>query len=140
METEILGAAQALDFSIAAMFTRASPVVQAVTVLLALASLWSWAVIVDKLLAFRRGRRDGNLFEDAIWSGQPLDELQYRVGTSPTGAMERVLPSSSSGAANSSNDSGPIPLGACGRISARGPPSSASVRRESGSASGGIRR
>ncbi len=116
METEILGAAQALDFSIAAMFTRASPVVQAVTVLLALASLWSWAVIVDKLLAFRRARRDGNLFEDAFWSGQPLDALYDRVGTRPRGAMERVFAAGMAEWRRSFDKSGGIIQGARDRI------------------------
>ena len=91
METELLGAAEGLDFSVAAMFMRASPVVQAVAILLALGSLWSWAVIVDKLLAFRRARRDCELFEDAFWSGQPLDALYDRVGTRPRSAVERVF-------------------------------------------------
>ncbi len=91
METEALGAAQALDFSLVAMFTRASPVVQAVTLLLIAASFWSWAVIVDKLIAFRRARRETDMFEDAFWSGQPLDALYDRVGTRPRSAVERVF-------------------------------------------------
>ena len=91
METEALGAAQALDFSLVAMFARASYVVQAVTILLVAASFWSWAVIVDKLIAYRRIRRETEMFEDAFWSGQPLDALYDRVGTRPRSSAERVF-------------------------------------------------
>ncbi|TVQ56021.1 MAG: protein TolQ [Rhodobacteraceae bacterium] len=91
METEALGAVQALDFSLAAMFARSTLMVQAVTLFLAAASLWSWAVIVDKWIAFRKARRDAAMFEDAFWSGQPLDALYERVGTKPRSAIERVF-------------------------------------------------
>jgi biopolymer transport protein TolQ len=91
METEALGAAQALDFSLVAMFTRASPMVQVVALCLLAASIWSWAVIVDKLIAFRRARRECDLFEDAFWSGQPLDALYDRIGSNPRSGAERVF-------------------------------------------------
>jgi len=95
MESEALGAALGgvggIDFSLAAMFTRATLVVQAVTVLLVLASFWSWAIIVDKLIAFARLRREARMFEDAFWSGQPLDALYDRIGAKPRSAAERVF-------------------------------------------------
>jgi biopolymer transport protein TolQ len=95
MEAEALGAALGgvggIDFSLASMFMRATLVVQAVTVCLVLASFWSWTVIVDKLLAFGRMRRETRMFEDAFWSGQPLDALFDRVGAKPRGAAERVF-------------------------------------------------
>jgi biopolymer transport protein TolQ len=91
METEALGAVQALDFSLAAMFARSTLMVQAVTLFLAGASVWSWAVIVDKQLAFRKARRDAQMFEDAFWSGQPLDALYERVGSKPRSGIERVF-------------------------------------------------
>lgn len=91
METEILAAARGLDFSLSAMFLRATLIVQLVTVALVLASFWSWAVIIDKLMAFRRARREADMFEDAFWSGQPLDALYDRVGQKPRSAIERVF-------------------------------------------------
>ena len=120
METEAVEAAletaQALDFSLAAMFTRASPVVQAVTVLLALASVWSWAVIVDKLLAFRKTRREIDMFEDAFWSGQPLDSLYDRVGSRPRSAAERVFAAGMAEWRRSFDKNGEIIPGARDRI------------------------
>jgi biopolymer transport protein TolQ len=116
METEALGAAQALDFSLVAMFTRASPMVQAVTLLLISASFWSWAVIVDKLIGFRRIRRETDMFEDAFWSGQPLDALYDRVGTRPRSSVERVFAAGMAEWRRSFDKSGALIAGSRDRI------------------------
>jgi biopolymer transport protein TolQ len=50
------------------------------------ASIWSWAIIVDKTLLFRRARKSIDAFEDTFWSGQSLEDL-YRsfANTQPNG-------------------------------------------------------
>jgi len=73
METEALGAAQTIDFSLWGMFIRSTPVIKLVTIGLVFASFLVWAVVIDKWLEFRRVKRDLQMFEDAFWSGQPLD-------------------------------------------------------------------
>ena len=45
------------DFSMLALFARATFTVQIVMVLLMAASFWSWAIIVQKILLFRQVRR-----------------------------------------------------------------------------------
>jgi biopolymer transport protein TolQ len=91
METETLAAAQQIDFSLFALFMRATLTVKIVMIVLVLASVWSWAVIIDRVLRFRRAAHDGAMFEDAFWSGQPLEELFERVGKKPRSAMERIF-------------------------------------------------
>lgn len=95
METEAIAAAGAaaaeLDFSLAALFLRATLVVQLVMISLVIASFWSWAIIVEKFIAFRRARRETGMFEDAFWSGQPLDQLFDRLGGAPRSALERIF-------------------------------------------------
>lgn len=95
METEVLAAAGAtaadVDFSLTALFLRATITVQIVMIMLIIASFWSWAIIIDKLVAFRRQRRDTQMFEEAFWSGQPLDQLYDRVSKGPRSAIERVF-------------------------------------------------
>ena len=59
----------------ASMFWHAHPVVQFVMVGLMAASVWSWAIIIEKLLAFRRARIESDRFEQSFWSGQSLDEI-----------------------------------------------------------------
>jgi biopolymer transport protein TolQ len=91
MDIEALNAAGGIDFSLTAMFLRATWVVKVVTVLLVAASFWSWSVIIDRWLAYRKASRDMALFEDAFWSGQPLDALYDRIGSKPRSAIERVF-------------------------------------------------
>jgi biopolymer transport protein TolQ len=73
------GAAEASDtaggFSIVSTFLRADHVVQAVMLLLLLASLWSWTIIFNKLVALSSLKRKARRFEKLFWSGQSLDEL-----------------------------------------------------------------
>ena len=61
--------------SIVTMFLRADPLVKTVMVVLLLASLWSWAIIINKGLALSSLRRRASKFEKVFWSGQSLDEL-----------------------------------------------------------------
>ena len=42
------------------------------------ASIWTWAIVVDKLLAYARMRGALNRFEQVFWSGQSLEDL-YRT-------------------------------------------------------------
>jgi len=62
-------------FNIVSIFLRADIVVQSVMVLLLLASLWSWTIIFNKLLALSGLKRKAKKFEKLFWSGQSLDEL-----------------------------------------------------------------
>lgn len=91
METETLAAAQEIDFSMLALFARASFTVQLVMLGLIVASFWSWAIIIRKFIQYRAARRDAEEFETAFWSGEPLDELYERIGAEPSGASERVF-------------------------------------------------
>jgi biopolymer transport protein TolQ len=63
------------NFSIVESFLRADIVVKAVMVLLLLASLWSWAIIINKWIALGNLKRKAAKFEKTFWSGQSLDEL-----------------------------------------------------------------
>jgi biopolymer transport protein TolQ len=57
------------------MFLGADMVVKTVMLGLLMASVWSWAIIVEKLFAFRRARSEADTFEQHFWSGQSLEEL-----------------------------------------------------------------
>jgi biopolymer transport protein TolQ len=63
------------SFSLVSMFIRADYVVKAVMILLLVASLWSWTIIFNKLVALSGLKRKARRFEKLFWSGQSLDEL-----------------------------------------------------------------
>ena len=58
---------------------------------LALASIWSWAIIVEKLFAFRRARSQADRFEQMFWSGQSLDELYTSLSRGRTITMAALF-------------------------------------------------
>jgi biopolymer transport protein TolQ len=63
------------DLSFLSLFLQAHIVVKIVMIGLLVASVWSWAIIVEKIFAFRRARREADRFEHLFWSGQSLEEL-----------------------------------------------------------------
>jgi biopolymer transport protein TolQ len=93
MESETLAMAQQIDFSFWALFLRSTLIVKLVMILLIAASFYSWAIIVTKFLQYRRARADVSVFDQAFWSGEPLDELFDQVGATPTGSSEKVFAS-----------------------------------------------
>ncbi|MFM2366389.1 MAG: protein TolQ, partial [Pseudomonadota bacterium] len=93
METQALTMAQEMDFSILALFSRATIVVQIVMIGLMAMSFWSWSIIVRKHLMFRNSRAEASVFDRAFWSGEPLDELFEKVGQDPQGPSEKIFAS-----------------------------------------------
>ena len=93
MDTTTLANAQALDFSMLALFARATLTVQIVMILLIIASFWSWSIIIQKHILYRRARGEATVFDRAFWSGEPLDELFEKIGSQPEGASEKIFAS-----------------------------------------------
>ena len=91
MEAETLAMAQEIDFSFWALFLRATFTVKLVMILLIVASFWSWSIIVQRTIAFRKARAEAAAFDRAFWSGEPLDELYQQLGPEPQGCLERVF-------------------------------------------------
>ena len=73
------------------LFVQASPVVQVVMFGLLLSSIWSWAIIIEKLFAFRRARVEADRFEQTFWSGQSLDELYGGLSRGKTIAIAALF-------------------------------------------------
>lgn len=84
----------ATDFSMMTLLLDAHIVVQFVLVILAIASLWSWAVILDKWFALGKARKAAASFEDTFWSGR-TDDMDGRPGTDGSNAAARVFSAAS---------------------------------------------
>ncbi len=67
------------DMSFFSLFMQADIVVKLVMVLLIMASIWCWAIIFEKLMLYRRMRREMQKFEETFWSGTMLDQLYTRT-------------------------------------------------------------
>jgi biopolymer transport protein TolQ len=91
MDTQTLATAQEIDFSMLALFARATFTVKVVMVMLLVSSFWSWAIIIQRHILFRKARAEAAVFDRAFWSGEPLDELFEKIGPQPQGASERIF-------------------------------------------------
>jgi len=77
--------------SVWALFWQAGWVVKLVMVGLLGASIWTWAIIVDKIISFGRMRSALNRFEQVFWSGQSLEELYRTLAERKTTGMGSIF-------------------------------------------------
>ncbi|MFD2263632.1 protein TolQ [Lacibacterium aquatile] len=87
----LAGAAPVHDLSMIGLFLQADLVVKLVMLSLVFASVWSWAIIIDKLLKIRRLTEQAEQFEEAFWSGGNIEELYDRIGDRAIDPMSAVF-------------------------------------------------
>jgi len=78
-------------FSFLTLFLRADWVIKAVMTGLALASLWSWAVIIDKTFRFTSLNAAADKFEDQVSGGRSLEDVATEAGERPRQPLPRML-------------------------------------------------
>jgi len=79
------------SFNFLTLFLQADWVIKTVLAGLALASLWSWAVIIDKSFRFTALNSEANRFEDAVNGGRSLEEVAQAAGERPKHPLPRML-------------------------------------------------
>ena len=79
------------ELSIWELFWQAGWVVKLVMVGLLGASIWTWAIIIDKTIAYGRMRAALNRFEQVFWSGQSLEELYRTLSDRKTTGMSAIF-------------------------------------------------
>ncbi|MEO0342089.1 MAG: protein TolQ [Pseudomonadota bacterium] len=105
-----------VDFSLLALFMRASLTVKLVMIILVLASVWSWGIIFGRYMAFRSARRQADIFDRAFWSGEPLDRLYDQIGEDPRTGPEKIFVAGMSEWQRSHKEDGAFIPGANARI------------------------
>jgi biopolymer transport protein TolQ len=73
------------------LFLQADVVVKLVIFILLLASIWVWAIIIEKNISLRRVNKQAATFEDSFWSGGSLDDLYDREGADPSNPISAVF-------------------------------------------------
>ena len=97
METEAVNAAglvaasQELNFSVWNLFLKADLIVKLVMLVLIVASIWCWAIIIEKSLRLKRLNSDAAEFEGSFWSGGSLDTLYDKIGALPKDPMAAIF-------------------------------------------------
>ena len=116
MEAETLALAQEMDFSMWALFARATLIVKLVMLMLVVASFWSWSIIVQKIITYRKARFEAEVFDRRFWSGEPLDTLFDEIGAEPSGQSERIFAAGMMEWRRSHRNDGGLIAGATSRI------------------------
>ena len=106
----------AIDFSIWALFSRATLPVQLVMILLIGLSVWSWTIAINKRLALGVARRRAATFDQSFWSGEPLDELFDQISVNPKGGSELIFTAGMTEWRRSHREDGVMIAGAQSRI------------------------
>lgn len=79
------------DMSLWGLIMQAGLVVKIIMVGLMLASVWVWAIIIEKLIRLRKLRAQAAKFEEAFWSGGSLEDLYDRIADSPRDPMSAIF-------------------------------------------------
>jgi biopolymer transport protein TolQ len=83
------GATTGETFSFLALFLKADIVVKSVMIGLVIASIWSWAVAVDKFLQVRKLEAAARAVEATLSEGRGLDGIE--PSSQPSDAMARII-------------------------------------------------
>ena len=63
------------DFSIFSLFLRADIIVKLVMIILIICSIYSWAIIIDKIRLFKKINKSSEEFEEKFWNSKSAESL-----------------------------------------------------------------
>ena len=95
MEADIASQAVGLgtntDFSLMSLFIRADIIVKSVIIILIACSIYSWAVIIDKIRLFRRINKSSEEFEEKFWNSKSAETFYNSLPTKVDDPMAVVF-------------------------------------------------
>ena len=75
ISTQAVGLASSADFSLMNLFIRADIIVKSVIILLIACSIYSWAVIIEKLKLFKKINQSTEEFETKFWNSKSAESF-----------------------------------------------------------------
>ena len=73
--SQAVGLASSADFSILNLFLRADVIVKSVIIILIAASIYSWAVIIEKFRLFKKINKSSEEFENKFWKSRSAESF-----------------------------------------------------------------
>ena len=116
MQTAFILAGVGEGITVWGMFAQATFTVKLVMISLVMASFWTWSIIVQKSIQYRAVKREAAEFDQAFWSGEPLDGLFDQIGPEPQGASQKIFVAGMTEWRRSHRDDGGLIPGATARI------------------------
>ena len=92
--SEAVGLASNTDFSIISLFIRADIIVKSVIIILIVSSIYSWAIIFDKIRMFRKINKGAIEFEEKFWKSKSAETFYNNLPASINDPMAQVFKTS----------------------------------------------
>ena len=73
ISTQAVGLASNTDFSIISLFIRADFIIKSVIIILIVSSVYSWAIIFEKIKMFKKIRKSTEEFENKFWKSKSAE-------------------------------------------------------------------
>ena len=91
ISTQAVGLASSADFSLMNLFIRADIVVKTVIILLIVCSVYSWAVIIEKLRLFKKINQSSEEFETKFWNSKSAESFYNNLPANIDDPMAAVF-------------------------------------------------
>ena len=92
--SQAVGLARSTDFSISQLFIRADIIVKSVIIILIVSSIYSWAIIFEKIKLFRKINSTSQDFENKFWKSKSAESFYNNLPTNVEDPMTNVFKSS----------------------------------------------
>ena len=89
--SQAVGIASNTDFSILSLFLRADFIVKSVIIILIASSIYSWAIIFDKIRMFRKINKGAEEFEEKFWKSKSAETFYNNLPASINDPMAQVF-------------------------------------------------
>jgi biopolymer transport protein TolQ len=89
--TQVVGLTSNTDFSIVNLFIRADFIVKSVIVILVLASIFSWALIIDKYRTFKKINLSTDAFEEKFWKAKSAESFYNNLSPNSDDPLTNIF-------------------------------------------------
>ena len=89
--SQAVGLASNTDFSIVGLFIRADIIVKSVIIILIASSVYSWAIIFDKIRMFRKINKSAEEFEEKFWKSKSAETFYNSLPATLDDPMAKVF-------------------------------------------------
>jgi len=91
ISTQAVGLASSADFSLLNLFISADIIVKSVIILLIACSIYSWAVIIDKVRLFKKINQSTEEFETKFWNSKSAESFYNNLPSNINDPMALVF-------------------------------------------------
>ena len=89
--SQAVGLASSADFSILNLFLRADVIVKSVIIILIAASIYSWAIIIEKYRLFKKINKSSEEFENKFWKSRSAESFYNSLPSNIDDPMANVF-------------------------------------------------